>query len=75
MDVMVKIDCYISTRCASEVPLRSNMNEALDLEGVEAEVRVYLVDDEKAAEMGLKGSPSVFINGVELQPIATGGFA
>jgi hypothetical protein len=75
MDFMMKIDCYISTRCASEVPLRNNVSEALALEGVEADVRVHLVDDEKAAEMGLRGSPSVFVNGVEVQPIATGGFA
>jgi len=67
--------CCMTTRCASEAPLRKNVNEALDLEGVEADIRVHLVDDEEAAEMGLRGSPSVFINGVELQPITTGGFA
>lgn len=71
----MKIDCYISTRCASEAPLRKNVKEALDLEGVEADIRMHRVDDEKAAEMGLRGSPSVFMNGVELQPLATGGFA
>lgn len=71
---MIRIDCYISQGCSSEETLRENIKKALDLEGIEAEVNYHIITDEDAVKMGLKGSPSVLINGEELQPAGVMGF-
>ena len=71
----MRIDCYISEKCISKNALRKNINEALDLEGLEAEVNILVIDDMKASALGIKGSPSVFINGKEVQPIDIAGFS
>lgn len=71
---MIRIDCYISQGCSSEEALRENIKKALDLEGIEAEVNYHIITDEDAVKMGLKGSPSVLINGEELQPAGVMGF-
>ena len=71
----MKIDCYISEKCGSEEVLRKNIREALTLEGVEVEVNISVIDDVKAGSLGLRGSPSVFINGKELQPVDIVGFS
>lgn len=65
----MKIDCYVSEKCGSEEALRKNIREALKLEGVEAKVNISVIDDAKAGALGLRGSPSVFINGKEVQPV------
>jgi len=72
---MIKIDCYISTRCGSEGALRKNLSEAIALEGVEAEVNILRIDDLEAKRLGLRGSPSVFIDGSELEPSSLEGFS
>ena len=74
---MIKIDCYMSARCGSEEALRKNIKEALSLEGVVAEVSLRRIEDDEAEKLGLRGSPSVFIDGAELQPMGAGiaGFA
>jgi hypothetical protein len=72
---MMKIECYISLQCGSEGALRNNIDQALTLEGVEGDVVFRRIDDETAAGLGLKGSPSVFINGTELQPLLAKGFS
>jgi hypothetical protein len=64
----MKIDCYLSTACGAESELRDNIFRALDLEGLESEVNFYRVDDREAGALGLSGSPSVFIDGEEVQP-------
>ncbi len=71
----MKIDCYISQGCGSEEALKSNIDSALHAERIQAEVGIHRISDEKAAEMKLSGSPSVFINGKELQPSGTTGFS
>jgi len=71
----MKIDCYLSPECASEEALRENINGALVAEKVKADVGFYRIDDDKAVALGLSGSPSVFINGMELQPQGTVGFS
>ena len=71
----MKIDCYISQGCGSERELRENLDLALAAEKMQAEVGIHRIGDEKAAEMKLSGSPSVFINGRELQPSGTIGFS
>ena len=71
----MRIDCYISPNCASEEPLKKNIQKALELEKVYAEVIFNVINELEAARLGLKGSPSVFIDGKDIQPIETPGFA
>ena len=71
----MQIDCYISEKCGSEEALRKNIREALALEGVEVEVNISVISDVKAGSLGLRGSPSVFINGKEIQPVDILGFS
>ena len=71
----VKIECYISQGCGSEDTLKQNIDRALHAEKIQAQVDVHRISDEKAAGMKLGGSPSVFINGKELQPSGAVGFS
>jgi len=71
----MKIECYLSTGCGSEDALRTNIYAALEKEGVEAEVSFHRTDDATASDLKLTGSPSVFINGKELQPGGIIGFS
>jgi len=72
---VTKVDCYMSQGCGSEDALRKNISRAIALEKGGAEVSFHRIDDAKASALGLTGSPSVFINGTELQPLATVGFS
>lgn len=71
----VKIECYISQGCGSEEALKENIARALETEKIHAEVGIHRVNDEKAGELKLSGSPSVFIAGKELQPQGMAGFS
>ena len=71
----MRIDCYISEKCTSEDGLRTNIARALELENMNANVNLMRIDDEKARSLGIKGSPSVFVNDIELQPLKTGEFS
>jgi hypothetical protein len=71
----MRIDCYISPNCASKEPLKKNIHKALELEKVYAEVIFTVINELEAARLGLKGSPSVLIDGKDIQPIETSGFA
>ena len=71
----MKIDCYLSLRYGSEEDLRKNITFALLSEKVQAEVNFHRINDDNAMSLGLKGSPSVFIDGMELQPLRTTGFS
>jgi hypothetical protein len=71
----VKIYCYVSQGCGSEAALRENMARALDAEKISAEVVIHRIGDLQAAALKLSGSPSIFIDGKELQPQGTVGFS
>jgi len=71
----VRIDCYMSLTCGAEEGLRENISQALDLEGLQAEVQFYRIDDIEAATLGLRGSPSVLINGKDIQAADVAGFS
>lgn len=71
----MKIDCYMSLRCGAEDALRESISKALELEGISAEVNFYRITEEQARALGLKGSPSVLINGEDIQPIDIEGFS
>ena len=69
------IDCYLSPECVSEEALWKNIGCASAAEKVKADVNFHRIDDDKAVALGLSGAPSVFINGMELQPQGTVGFS
>jgi len=71
----MRIDCYLSPGCASKEPLRKNIDEALVLEAVDAEVIFSMVNELEASSLGLRGSPSILINGDDIQPVETPGFS
>jgi len=72
---MIKIDCYLSMNCASEEPLRENIKRAIDELEVDAEVNYFRITEKEAERLGLRGSPSVLINGKDIQPIPLTGFS
>ena len=55
--------------------MRENITSALAGEKVKAELNFHRIDDSQAMALGVTGSPSVFINGKELQPQETIGFS
>jgi hypothetical protein len=71
----MNIDCYLSHGCGSEKALRENITQALVIEKVKAEINFNIIDDKKAVALGLSGSPSVFVDGKELQPQRSVGFS
>jgi len=71
----MKIDCYLSQGCQSEEALKINIAAAIEREGIKAEVIFRRMNNDDALSLGLSGSPSVFINGKELQPLGTAGFS
>jgi hypothetical protein len=71
----MKIECHMSQSCGAEYELRENILQALALEGVKAEVDFYRLNDREAELLGLRGSPSVRINGKDIQPAEVKGFS
>jgi len=71
----MKIDFFLSQGCESEEALKINIAAAIKREGVKAEVSVLRIDADEALSLGLSGSPSIFINGNELQPTGIAGFS
>ncbi len=74
-EASLRIDCYMSLTCGAEEGLRVNISQALDLEGLQAEVQFKRINDIQAATLGLRGSPSVLIDGKDIQPSDVAGFA
>lgn len=71
----MEINCYLSMACSSEEELRANIDQALQAESIIADVSLKRIDDQKAAELGLTGSPTILIDGKELQPATGTGFS
>jgi hypothetical protein len=65
----------MSFGCSSEEELRDNISKALTLERMKAKVNFYRITDDEADIKGLKGSPSVLIDGVDIQPADIIGFS
>ncbi|BAU23949.1 hypothetical protein THC_1585 [Caldimicrobium thiodismutans] len=74
MSEKIRIDVFMNLTCTTEPQLRENLKKALSLEGLTAEVSYKRLSPEEAERLGLKGSPTVIINGKELQPLPQGGF-
>jgi hypothetical protein len=71
----MKIDCYLSIDCASENALRKNIIQSLHLEAIDAELVFNRITAGEAEVLGLKGSPSVLIDGRDIQPANMQGFS
>ncbi|HEX8948620.1 MAG TPA: hypothetical protein VF790_06640 [Dissulfurispiraceae bacterium] len=71
----MKIECYLSVGCSSEEALRGNIRAALSLEGIDAEVTFSRIKEEEASVRGLKGSPSVLVDGRDIDPQGMSGFS
>lgn len=71
----MKIVCYLSPGCLAESVLRKNITEALVQESVDAEVHFFRISEDEAKELGLIGSPSVLIDGRDIQPADVQGFS
>ncbi len=65
----------MSSTCGAEEGLRENISQALDLEDLQAEVQFYRIDNIQAATLELRGSPSVLIDGKDIQPADVAGFS
>ncbi len=72
---IIRIDCYLAQDCASEQGLRDSINVALRLETVKAEVSFTRVTESEAEKLGLKGSPSVLVDGQDILPSNLSGFS
>lgn len=70
----LKIEVFMNMSCTSEPKLKENIERALELEGVKAQVTYRRLSAEEAEKLGLKGSPTIRINGEEVQPIPKGNF-
>jgi hypothetical protein len=71
---MLKIECFLSESCGSEEALKGNLKLAIELEGADAEVVFHRIDAPVARALGLKGSPSILINGADISPVEMQGF-
>jgi len=71
----MRIECYLSLGCGAEEGLRENIKKALEKEGTKADVIFYRIKDEEAQVFGLRGSPSVLINGKDIEPQEISGFS
>jgi predicted thioredoxin/glutaredoxin len=59
----VKIDVYHSETCGSYYSLKENLDRALEELAVRAEVLFHAVYYEDTISLGIKGSPSIWIDG------------
>jgi hypothetical protein len=61
----LKIDIYISEICGSYYQLRENVERALTELNLSVEPTYHTIYYEDALSMNIKGSPSVWINGID----------
>ena len=62
----MKIDCYLSEHCGSYHRLRENIDRALAESHLRADVEYHTLQYDEAVERGIKGSPSIWVNGRDL---------
>ena len=72
---IIRIDCYLAQECESEQALSDNINAALRLEAVKAKVSFTRITESEADKLGLRGSPSVLVDGEDILPSRRSGFS
>ena len=60
------IDCYLSEHCGSYHQMNENIGRALRELGISAEVRYHTVSYDEAVARGVRGSPTIRINGCDI---------
>ncbi len=63
----MKIECFFSEGCGSKEKLRENILQAFLAEGIEADLSLREVSQEEADRLGIGGSPTVWINGKDIE--------
>ncbi len=69
----MKIECLFSEGCGSKEKLKENIQKALLAEEMHAEIFFRVLCQEEAEQLGIGGSPTVWINGQDLEPGAPPG--
>ena len=64
----MKIECFLSEGCGSQDKLKENIRKALLAEGMDAEVFFRVLSQEEAEQLGIVGSPTVWVNGQDIEP-------
>ena len=65
---MKKIQLVTFKGCQSTVDFRNQLEKLIDMENLDAEVELVLVPSTgRAKDMGLFGSPTIILDGVEYQ--------
>jgi hypothetical protein len=64
----MKIECFLAEGCGSKGQLQENIERALLEEGTEASVSFRELSQEEAEELGIGGSPTVWVDGIDLEP-------
>jgi len=59
----MKIECFFSEGCGSKEKLKENIQKALLAEGMDAEIFFRVLSQEEAEQLGIGGSPTVWLNG------------
>ncbi|HMK34649.1 MAG TPA: hypothetical protein VK463_06265 [Desulfomonilaceae bacterium] len=72
---IIRIDCYLAQDCGSQQALQNSIDAALRLENAKAEVSFSRVTESEAEELGLRGSPSVLVDGQDILPSNLSGFS
>lgn len=63
---MLHIMCLYYPECASHEVLPNRLAQAVEAEGAQAEVEHRIVTLEEGQSLGMKGSPTVLINGADI---------
>lgn len=66
----MKIECFLAEGCGSKADLEKNIRKAIDAEGVAAEISFCELSSEEAEQKGIEGSPTVWVDGRDLEPEA-----
>jgi len=64
--LLMRIDCYLSEHCGSYHRLRENIDRALAESNLQTTVEYHTVLYDDAVKLGVKGSPSIWVNGKDL---------
>ncbi len=64
----MKIECFLAEGCGSRADLEKNIQKAIEAEGITAEVSFHELSSEEAERKGIGGSPTVWVDGHDLEP-------
>jgi hypothetical protein len=64
----MKIECFFSKECNSKERLKENLQKAILEERIKVEVSFHEVTGEEARQLKIGGSPTVWIDGQDIEP-------